>query len=160
MKRKLRTKTRTRPRRPRPMRPDNAAPIIAAARHRHELTRARAVQALRELDHTGAPVTFAAVAAFAGVSRSWLYAQPDIHDEIVRLREATTLAGRADPRRPAHHRCLPAAPPGGRPHRTPPAPGGKHPAPPGDRASRRQVARALGEQRQASGGNPSYEPPF
>jgi hypothetical protein len=24
----------------------------------------------------------------------------------------------------------------------------------------RQVARALGEQRQASGGNPSYEPPF
>ncbi len=151
------------------MSPDNAAPIIAAARHRHELTRARAVQALRELDHTGAPVTFAAVAAFAGVSRSWLYAQPDIHDEIVRLREATTLAGRADPRRPAHHRCLPAAPPGGRPHRTPPAPGGKHPAPPGDRASplrqeiaraRRQVARALGEQRQASGGNPSYEPPF
>jgi hypothetical protein len=47
------------------MRPDNAAPAIAAARHRHELTRARAVQALRELDHTGAPVTFAAVAAVA-----------------------------------------------------------------------------------------------
>ena len=72
------------------MRPDNAAPIVAAARHRHELTRARAVQALRELDRTGAPVTFAAVAAKAGVSRSWLYAQPDIRDQIVRLREATS----------------------------------------------------------------------
>ena len=47
------------------MRPDNAAPIVAAARHRHELTRARAVQALRELDRTGAPVTFAAVTAKA-----------------------------------------------------------------------------------------------
>ena len=72
------------------MRPDNAAPIVAAARHRHELTRARAVQALRELDRTGAPVTFAAVAAKAGVSRSWLYAQPGIRDQIARLREATS----------------------------------------------------------------------
>jgi len=31
-------------------------------------------------------VTFAAVAATAGVSRSWLYTQPDIHDQIQRLR--------------------------------------------------------------------------
>ena len=41
------------------MRPDNTAPIIAAARHRHELTRARAIQAIRELDHAGSLVTFA-----------------------------------------------------------------------------------------------------
>ncbi len=47
------------------MRPDNTAPIIAAARHRHELTRARAIQAIRELDHAGNLVTFAGVAGQA-----------------------------------------------------------------------------------------------
>ena len=141
------------------MRPDNAAPIIAAARHRHELTRARAVQALRELDHTGAPVTFAAVAAKAGVSRSWLYAQPDIHDEIARLREAasrspaapipaaqrttdTSLLRRLEAAH-AERRRLQEENPRLRQEIT--------------RAGR-QVARALGEQRQASGGNPTQEP--
>ena len=59
------------------MRPDNTAPIIAAAKHRRELTRAKAIQALRELDRSGTPITFLAVAHAAGVSRSWLYAQPD-----------------------------------------------------------------------------------
>ncbi|HEX2807102.1 MAG TPA: hypothetical protein VHN80_13140, partial [Kineosporiaceae bacterium] len=44
------------------MRPDNTAPIIAAARQRHELTRSKAIQALRALDSAGTPVTFAAVA--------------------------------------------------------------------------------------------------
>ena len=47
------------------MRPDNTPPIIAAARHRHELTRARAIQAIRELDHAGSPVTYAGVAGQA-----------------------------------------------------------------------------------------------
>jgi regulator of replication initiation timing len=68
------------------MRPDNTAPIIAAARQRHELTRAKAIRALRELDHTGTAVTFETVARTAGVSRSWLYAQPDLRAEIQRLR--------------------------------------------------------------------------
>ncbi len=74
------------------MRPDTTAPIIAAAQQRHELTRAKAIQALRELDRTGAPITFPAVAHAAGVSRSWLYAQPDIRAEIERLRDATHRA--------------------------------------------------------------------
>jgi hypothetical protein len=74
------------------MRPDNTAPIIASARRRHELTRAKAIQALRELDRAGAPVTFQSVAAAATVSRSWLYAQTDIRAEIERLREATRRA--------------------------------------------------------------------
>lgn len=74
------------------MRPDNTAPIIAAARQRHELARAKAIQALRELDHAGATVTFQSVAAAAAVSRSWLYAQPDIRAEIERFREATSRA--------------------------------------------------------------------
>jgi hypothetical protein len=70
------------------MRADNTHHIIAAAQQRHELTRAKAIQALRTLDAAGSPVTFEAVAQTAAVSRSWLYAQPDIRAEIERLRAA------------------------------------------------------------------------
>ncbi|MFE9484748.1 DUF6262 family protein [Streptomyces spororaveus] len=41
------------------------------------------------LDRTGAPVSFEGVARRAGISRSWLYGQPDIRAEIERLRDAT-----------------------------------------------------------------------
>ena len=68
------------------MRPD---PLSEAAARRHELTRARAIQALRELDRAGTPVTFTGVGRAAGVSRSWLYTQPDIASQIQRLRSAT-----------------------------------------------------------------------
>lgn len=128
--------------------PADTAPIIAAARRRHELTRAKAIQAIRELDQTGAPVTFAAVAARAGVSRSWLYSQPDIAGQVQRLREAT---GRAPaPSIPAGQRTsdtsllrrLAAA----------------HEELRNLRAERdrlrRQLAQALGERRQAG-----YQPP-
>jgi hypothetical protein len=37
----------------------------------------------------GDPVTFAAVARAAGISRSWLYRQPDLRNEIRRLRTST-----------------------------------------------------------------------
>jgi hypothetical protein len=47
------------------VRPD---PLSEAAARRHELTRAKAVQALRELDRAGTPVTFAGVAQAAGIS--------------------------------------------------------------------------------------------
>ena len=70
-------------------------PLSKAATRRHELTRSRAVQALRELDRAGDPVTFAGVAQAAGVSRSWLYTQPDISDQIRRLRQKTNSAGGA-----------------------------------------------------------------
>jgi len=65
------------------------APLAAAAARRHEFTRSRAIQALRELDRAGAPVTFASVATAAGISRSWLYTQPDIRDQIQHLRDTT-----------------------------------------------------------------------
>jgi len=65
------------------VRPD---PLAEAAARRHELTRSKAIHALRELDRAGAPVTFASVAAAAGISRSWLYTQPDISDQVRRLR--------------------------------------------------------------------------
>ena len=71
------------------MRADDLTPLATAAARRHELTRSRAIQALRELDHAGAPVTFASVAAAAGISRSWLYTQPDIRDQIQHLRDTT-----------------------------------------------------------------------
>jgi hypothetical protein len=74
------------------VRPD---PLSEAAARRHELTRSRAVQALRELDRAGVPVTFAGVAQAAGVSRSWLYTQPDISGQIRRLRQETNAAGSA-----------------------------------------------------------------
>ncbi len=45
-------------------------PLSEAAARRHELTRSKAIQALRELDRAGVPVTFAGVAQAAGVSRS------------------------------------------------------------------------------------------
>lgn len=71
---------------------DNSHHLITAARRRHELTRARAIQALRELDRTGTPITFDAVARHARVSRSWLYSQPDLRAEIQNLRDATRRA--------------------------------------------------------------------
>ena len=75
------------------MHPD---PLAEAAARRHELTRAKAVQALREIDRAGTPVNFARVAQAAGISRSWLYTQPDISSQIRRLRQKTTAAGSAD----------------------------------------------------------------
>lgn len=66
---------------------DTAATVIAAARHRHELTRAKAIRALRELAATSTPITFQTVATAAGVSRSWLYTQPDIRRDIEHQRD-------------------------------------------------------------------------
>ncbi|MCK1818846.1 DUF6262 family protein [Streptomyces sp. XM83C] len=69
------------------MRADNSPHIIAAARERAAATRERAIAALRRMDAAGQPVSFDAVAREAGVSRSWLYTQPDLRAEIDRLRE-------------------------------------------------------------------------
>jgi hypothetical protein len=89
------------------MRADNTAHLATAARRRHELARAKTIRALRELDQAGSPVTFPIVARHAGVSRSWLYTQPDITTEIQRLR---TLARRAPATRlPAQQRSSDAS---------------------------------------------------
>jgi hypothetical protein len=65
---------------------DNSIHLIRAARQRHEHTRAKAIAAMHELDRTGAALTFESVARHAGVSRSWIYTQTDLKDEICRLR--------------------------------------------------------------------------
>jgi len=84
------------------MRADNTRHLLAAARHRHELARSKAIRAIRELDAAGAAVTFQTVAAAAEVSRSWLYSQPDIRTEVQRLRELNRRAPATSV--PAHHR--------------------------------------------------------
>jgi hypothetical protein len=83
------------------MRADNTGHLIAAATRRHELARSKAIRAVRELDAAGTTVTFESVARAAGVSRSWLYTQPDFRDEVLRLRNL----GRRAPgtSAPAHH---------------------------------------------------------
>lgn len=68
------------------MRADNSRHLTSAARARAQETRAKALRALRDLEEAGRPVTFEAVARQAGVSRSWLYSQPDLRTKIDQLR--------------------------------------------------------------------------
>jgi hypothetical protein len=96
------------------MRPDNSARIILAAKRRSELTRAKAVQAIGQLERTGSVVTFESVAESAGVSRSWLYGQVDLRVEIERLRESTRKTPSSVPGPPANVRRLAPRPAAGR----------------------------------------------
>lgn len=65
---------------------DNSRFLARAAARRHQATLTRASDAIECLDRAGQPVTFSAVAAAAGVSRTWLYRNPSIRDLITRLR--------------------------------------------------------------------------
>ena len=66
--------------------PDRLEPLLAAAHQRHVDARRRTVEALRRLDSSGEPISFAAVALAAGVSRGFLYRQADLRAEIENLR--------------------------------------------------------------------------
>ncbi len=123
------------------MPPDNTAPLAVAAARRHEHTRARAIQALRELDRAGAPVTFASVATAAGISRSWLYTQPDIRGQIQCLRGTATPAAAIPAGQRATDASLRA--------RLAAALERNHTLAEENARLRRQLARALGDQRSA-----------
>ena len=69
---------------------DRVDRLREAAQARHEATLRRATNALQRLARRGEPVTFRRLAETAGVSRSWLYRQPQLRDEITRLRDTTT----------------------------------------------------------------------
>ena len=69
------------------MQADNIHHLTEAARRRAQATRRRAVAALRRMDTSGLPVTIDALAREAGVSRSWIYSQPDLRAEAERLRD-------------------------------------------------------------------------
>ncbi|MGH3259526.1 MAG: DUF6262 family protein [Streptosporangiaceae bacterium] len=90
------------------MRADNSAHIIAAARRRSDDARRRAVAVLRSLDADGRHVTFSTVASAAGVSRSWLYAQEDLREQIGRLRTRQQEA-LSSPPVPDRQRATPAS---------------------------------------------------
>jgi hypothetical protein len=67
-------------------RADNTRHLAQAAASRHQATLTKASSTIERLDRSGQPVTFSAVAAAAGVSRTWLYRNPSIRDLITRLR--------------------------------------------------------------------------
>jgi Family of unknown function (DUF6262) len=76
---------------------DQPGPLAAAAARKHDVTLARAGAALRDLDRAGGVINFQAIARAAGVSRQWLYQQPDLRREIEQLRTANGNPGRAVP---------------------------------------------------------------
>ena len=59
-----------------------------AAAARHDATLARATAAIHALGRSADPITFCGVARVAGVSRSWLYRQPDLRGQIEQLRQS------------------------------------------------------------------------
>lgn len=82
------------------MRADNSQHVVDAARRRSQATQQRAVAALRRMDDAGIAISFDSVAREAGVSRSWLYTNPELRDEIERLRQRRrSVPGRAIPDR-------------------------------------------------------------
>ena len=62
-----------------------ATTSLAAAQRRRADTLERARRALHELGETGQRHTVTQIAAHAGISRSWLYAQPELRDQLRRL---------------------------------------------------------------------------
>src|SRR5690348_14644330 len=63
------------------------------ARRRHEQTLQRARAALEKLANSGGPATVASLAREAGVSRSWLYTQPELRDLLEKLQHTRRPAG-------------------------------------------------------------------
>lgn len=68
------------------MPPERTHPLAAAAARKSKSTLELARGALRDLEARGEAISFQAVARRAGISRQWLYGQPEIRAEIERLR--------------------------------------------------------------------------
>lgn len=80
------------------MKADNTRHLAKASRSRAEQTRRRAVTTLRQLASAGQPLTISVLAQHAGVSRSWLYTQPDL---LAQIREEQPRPTTAVPSRQA-----------------------------------------------------------
>lgn len=119
---------------------DNRTALAAATQHRADQARSHARAAILRLDHDGVAVTFAAVAAAAGVSRSLLYRDPDLRAEIDRLR---TRPHHGPIRRPAAERTSHAS----LQQRLATLLDDNHALRDENRRLRDQIARLLGEQR-------------
>lgn len=62
--------------------------LAQAAQRKSASAITRANGALRAMNDTGVPITFQGVAHHAGVSRQWLYKNPQLRSEIEKLRTA------------------------------------------------------------------------
>ncbi len=83
-------------------RADNTAHLRLAAAARHDAAMGCARCALEAMDRSGHSLTFSAVAMAAGVSRGWLYNQPELRSTITHLR---TASSRSTPSVPAAQRA-------------------------------------------------------
>jgi Family of unknown function (DUF6262) len=66
--------------------PRERTPLQAAAQRKRDSALRRAREALATMHHAGSEITFQGVADRAGVSRQWLYKNPDLRAEIDKLR--------------------------------------------------------------------------
>lgn len=87
------------------MRADNSHHIIAAAQQRATVARERAERTLEELHREGRPTCVARLARAAGVSRSWLYTQPELLHKLQRQNQ-TARTPREGPAERASDRSL------------------------------------------------------
>jgi hypothetical protein len=78
------------------MRADNSQFIVEAAKRRRADALARANAAVASAQHAGDPITVSELASRAGVSRSWLYAEPTLRDALAKI---TAAAGATRRRR-------------------------------------------------------------
>ncbi|TGD88562.1 transposase [Mycolicibacterium sp. CH28] len=69
------------------MHADGSARLARAAQARHEQTLQRARTVLQSIAEGDSLVTVAGLARRAGVSRSWLYTQPELLESIEQLRQ-------------------------------------------------------------------------
>jgi hypothetical protein len=75
------------------MRTDNTHHLLAAARQRSDKARQQVEEALKQLDQTTHAATVRELARTAGVSRSWLYTQPHLLEQL----QQRTRPGRKSP---------------------------------------------------------------
>lgn len=68
---------------------DRADRLAQHARARHEQTLQQAHAALTSMASNGDAITVSLLASKAGVSRSWIYTQPELRDQIERLQPQT-----------------------------------------------------------------------
>lgn len=86
---------------------DNTAHLTAAAHRRSEATMRRARAAITAAEQAGVATTLTELARTAGVSRAWLYTQPEL---LGRIRPLTTARpGRPSATAPASQRSTDAS---------------------------------------------------
>lgn len=85
---------------------DNSRHLVAAAHQRHDDAHQRAQEAIRVIAAGGNAVTATGVAARAGVSRAFLYANPDLIEAIRQLRDTSERPGAAPARQRASEASL------------------------------------------------------